>query len=312
MEVVDQDFFVVGIGSSAGGIQALEAFFSNIRDHPNAAFVVIQHLSPDFRSMMSEILQRKTVMQVVQIEENMQIRPGMVYVMPPGKNILLQERTFCLIDRHGSLNYPINLFFDSMAKSFADRAIGVVLTGGGSDGTEGLQRLSRSGGVALVQTPDSAQFSSMPTNAIASGIVDKVLPPDELAQAVYNIVRFSYEQIDTIRENEDFVSNVALEEIIQLLADQESIDFTDYKTNTLRRRIRHRCVLNSCESITSYITLLNDSAEERKTLHHSLLIGATAFFRDKDPWPYLEKHVFPKIIEQLDPDEQLRVWVSAC
>ncbi|MEL6160626.1 MAG: chemotaxis protein CheB [Cyanobacteria bacterium J06554_11] len=312
MKSVDQDFFVVGIGSSAGGIQALESFFSNIRDHPNAAFVVIQHLSPDFRSMMSEILQRKTVMQVVQIEENMRIQPGMVYVMPPGKNILLQGNTFCLIDRHGSLNYPINLFFDSMANSFADRAIGVVLTGGGSDGTEGLQRISRSGGVALVQTPDSAQFSSMPTNAIASGIVDKVLPPQELAQAVYNIVRFSYEQVSTSRENEEFVSDAALEEIIQLLADQESIDFTDYKTNTLRRRIRHRCVLNHCESIATYITLLNDSAEERKTLHYSLLIGATAFFRDRDPWPYLEKQVLPKIIERLGPDEQLRVWISAC
>ena len=308
----NQDFFVVGIGSSAGGLQALEAFFSNIKDHPNAAFVVIQHLSPDFRSMMSEILQRKTVMQVVQIEEDMQIEPGMVYVMPPGKNILLEKKVFHLVERPSNLNYPINLFFESMVKSFADRSIGVVLTGGGSDGTEGLQRISRVGGVALVQEPESAQFNSMPISAIASGIVDKVLPPKDLAQAVYDIVRFSYDQINTIRENEDFVSSAALEEIIQLLADQEDIDFSDYKTNTLRRRIRHRCVLNHCASITDYINVLNDSREERENLHHSLLIGATAFFRDKEPWSYLEKQVLPQIIERLEDGEHLRVWVSAC
>ena len=143
------DFFIVGIGASAGGVQALEAFFSNVMDHPNAAFVVLQHLSPDFRSMMSEILQRKTAMQVRQVEADMPVEAGTVYVMPPGKNLVLQDRRFCLIDRSGHLNYPINLFFESMAQAFAERSIGVVLTGGGSDGTEGLTAISRAGGVAF-------------------------------------------------------------------------------------------------------------------------------------------------------------------
>ena len=306
------DFFIVGIGTSAGGIQALEEFFSNLFDHPNAAFVVIQHLSPDFRSMMSEILQRKTAMQVRQVVEGMPIEAGMVYVMPPGKNMLLQERQFVLVDRAEHLNYPINLFFESMAKNFADRAIGVVLTGGGSDGTEGLQQISRAGGVVLAQTPESAQFSSMPVNAIASGIIDKILSPKELAKAVYDIVRFTYDQNPGEQAEEAFISSVALQEIIGILADQADIDFSDYKTNTLRRRTHHRCALNHCRNITEYIGILSKSEEERRLLRQSLLIGATRFFRDGAPWVRLKNQILPDLIEKQEAGGQLRVWVSAC
>ena len=306
------DFFVVGIGASAGGIQALEEFFSRISDHPNAAFVVVQHLSPDFRSMMSEILQRKTVMQVRQVEEGMPLEPGTVYVMPPGKNMLLEGKEFFLTERSSHLNYPINLFFESMAKHFADRAIGVILTGGGSDGTEGLQTICRNGGVALVQTPESAQFGSMPVNAIASGIVDKILPPRELAQAVFDIVRFTYDQKTAFKDDDDFVNQPQLQEIITLLADQEDIDFSDYKTNTLRRRIHHRCALNRCGDIDDYIVIIKDSEEERQLLRQSLLIGATRFFRDGVPWIYLIETALPGLIDNIDEGGQLRIWVTAC
>jgi len=310
------DFFIVGIGASAGGIQALEEFFSNISDYPNAAFVVVQHLSPDFRSMMSEILQRKTVMQVRQVVEGMPVQAGTVYVMPPGKNMLLRNRHFGLVDRAAHLNYPINLFFESMANDFAARAIGVVLTGGGSDGAEGLQQISRSGGVVLAQTPESAQFSSMPTNAIASGIIDKILSPAELAQAVYDIVRFTYDQESAEDSGETraeaFISPAALEEIIGILADQSDIDFSDYKTNTLRRRTYHRCALNHCRNIAKYIDILSGSEEERKLLRQSLLIGATRFFRDGTPWIQLEKKILPALIGEIEEDKPLRIWASAC
>ncbi|MEL7353389.1 MAG: chemotaxis protein CheB [Cyanobacteria bacterium P01_A01_bin.116] len=306
------DFFLVGIGASAGGIQALEEFFSSIADHPNAAFVVVQHLSPDFRSMMSEILQRKTVMQVRQVEEGMPVEAGTVYVMPPGKNVLIEGREFFLTERSNHLNYPINLFFESIAKAFAERAIGVVLTGGGSDGTDGLQTISRNGGVALVQTPASAQFGSMPVNAIASGIVDKILPPRELAQAVFDIVRFTYDQKTSLSDNDEFVSQAQLQEIITLLADQEDIDFSDYKTNTLRRRISHRCALNRCSQTAEYIDIITSSEDERKLLRQSLLIGATRFFRDGTPWVYLKNTALPALLEDIDEGEQLRVWVTAC
>ncbi len=306
------DFFIVGIGASAGGIQALEAFFSNISDHPNAAFVVVQHLSPDFRSMMSEILQRKTVMQVRQVQEGMPVEAGTVYVMPPGKNMLIEGREFFLTERSNHLNYPINMFFEAMAKSFAEKAIGVILTGGGSDGTEGLQSISRSGGVALVQSPESAQFGSMPVNAINSGIVDKILPPEELAQAVFDIVRFAYDQKTFLQDDDSFVSQRQLQEIITLLADQEETDFSDYKVNTLRRRIHHRCALNRCSTVDDYITVIQDAEDERKLLRQSLLIGATRFFRDGTPWVYLLKFGIPALLEKIEEGGQLRVWVTAC
>ncbi len=306
------DFFIVGIGASAGGIQALEEFFSNISDHPNAAFVVVQHLSPDFRSMMSEILQRKTVMQVRQVKEGMPVEPGTVYVMPPGKNMLIEGREFFLTERSSHLNYPINMFFEAMAKSFAERAIGVILTGGGSDGTDGLQSISRSGGVALVQTPESAQFGSMPVNAIASGIVDKILPPRELAQAVYDIVRFAYDQKTSLKEDESFVSPSQLQKIISLLADEEETDFSDYKVNTLRRRIHHRCALNRCSTLDKYIKLIEKDNGERKLLRQSLLIGATRFFRDGTPWIYLVQHGLPQLLEKINDSGQLRIWITAC
>ena len=306
------DFFIVGIGASAGGVQALEEFFSHVRDHPNAAFVVLQHLSPDFRSMMSEILQRKTRMQVRQVVEKMTIEPGMVYVMPPGKNLIFQNKRFCLVDRSRHLNYPINLFFESMAKEFAERSIGVVMTGGGSDGTEGLMAISRAGGVALAQTPDSAPFESMPASAIASGIVDKILEPHELARAVYDIVRFSAEQTTDAEDGDSLVGKDQLQNIVTLLDAQEEIDFSEYKTNTLRRRIQHRCALNQCDSVTTYIERLKDSEEERTLLRQSLLIGTTRFFRDGTPWPYLKEKVLPELIALLDPGDHLRLWVSAC
>ena len=305
------DFFIVGIGASAGGVQTLESFFSSVMDHPNAAFVVLQHLSPDFRSMMSEILQRKTSMKVRQVEADMAVEPSTVYVMPPGKNLVLQGQRFCLVDRTEHLNYPINMFFESMAKEFAERSIGVVLTGGGSDGTEGLTAISRAGGVALAQTPNSAQFSSMPMNAISSGIVDKILDPKELARAVYDIVCFSYDQKIEI-EDDDLIGKNQLKEIITLLADQGELDFSDYKTNTLKRRIQHRCALNHCSSIASYIEVLCDSEDERKLLRQSLLIGTTRFFRDGTPWPFLKEQVLPKLIDKIEPGEHLRVWVTAC
>ena len=309
---VTLDFFLVGIGASAGGIQTLEEFFSNITDHPNAAFVVVQHLSPDCRSMMSEILQRKTSMQVRQVEDGMSVEPGTVYVMPPGKNMLLKHRKFVLVERSKHLNYPINLFFESMAQNFADRAIGVVLTGGGSDGTKGVQDISHYGGVVLAQDPKSAQFTSMPLSAIASGIVDKILSPKELALSIYDIIRFTYDQNPQGAADESFINQAALQEIISILADQADIDFSDYKTNTLRRRTRHRCALNHCETIDDYIHVLSESEDERRLLRQSLLIGATRFFRDGAPWTYLERHVLPDLIGNLQDGEHLRLWVSAC
>ncbi|MEO1094423.1 MAG: chemotaxis protein CheB [Cyanobacteria bacterium J06638_28] len=305
-------FFVVGVGASAGGIQALESFFAHLPERPRAAFVVVQHLSPDFKSMMTEILQRHTAMTVHQIDDGTSIKAGTVYVLPPGKNAVIQNRKLHLLDRPGHLNYPINLFFESLAKEFAEHAIAVIFSGGGSDGTGGLQSVSRAGGVALVQSPETAQFGSMPISAISSGFVDKILSPEELAQAVYDIVQFVGNQVHDAGNDEGFVTQAQLHQIIELLADHEDIDFSDYKVNTLRRRIHHRCALTRCGTVDDYLRLLQNESEERKLLRQSLLIGATRFFRDVHPWQSIAHEVLPQLLANLNNGQQLRIWVSAC
>ncbi|MEO1764858.1 MAG: chemotaxis protein CheB, partial [Cyanobacteria bacterium J06629_18] len=163
-----KDFFIIGIGASAGGVQALEAFFSNLPDHPSAAFVVVQHLSPDYKSMMTEILQRKTQLPVHEIVDGVVIEPSHAYVLPPGKLVTVNNRQLRLEKRKRNFNYPVNKFFQSAAKQWGEKVVGIVLSGTGNDGTEGLKAISEAGGIGLVQSPETAQFNSMPSSAIPS------------------------------------------------------------------------------------------------------------------------------------------------
>ena len=307
-----QNFFLVAIGASAGGVQALESFFSNLPDQPNAAFIVVQHLSPDFRSMMAQILQRKTVMTVRSIEDGMEIEPGYVYVLPQKKHLVVSDRRLCLLDSPESFDYPINKFFRSLVKGWEEKMIAILLSGTGNDGTEGIQAISRAGGIGLVQSPETAQFNSMPSSAIPSGLVDEILSPQELAQTVSELIRFSDNFPNASSEEAVLIDPEQLQTILNVLADREEIDFSHYKISTLSRRIHHRCALTHCENLKEYIDLLEDSEEEQKLLRRDLLIGVTQFFRDTAAWEFLETEALPELIEQLQPSQQMRVWVSAC
>ena len=307
----EQDnFFIVAIGASAGGLQALETFFSNLPDHPNAAFVVIQHLSPDHKTMMTEILQRKTSMAVNLIEDEMEIEPSRVYILPPSKHLVVENRCLCLTDSD-SFNYPIDKFFRSLAEEWNEKTIAILLSGTGSDGTQGIQAISRAGGIGLVQSPETAQFSSMPSSAIPSGLVDEILSPQELAQTVYELIRYSDNFPNSSPEEAVLIDSELLQAILDILADREEIDFSHYKSSTLSRRIHHRCALTH-KNLKDYIGLLENSEEEQKLLRRDLLIGVTQFFRDRLAWEYLESQIIPKLIAQLESQEQLRIWVSAC
>jgi len=310
----DRDkIFIVGIGASAGGVQALEAFFDGLPDSPNAAFVVVQHLSPNHRSMMTEILQRQTTMAVREVEDRMELEPSKVYVLPPRNNLVLDGRQLRLEQRSdSSSNYPVNRFFQSLVEGWGERTIAILLSGTGNDGTEGLQAVSRAGGVALVQSPETAQFTSMPTSAIPSGLVDEILSPQELAQTVYELIRFSDNFPASKVEDASLIEPEDLQVILDTLAERESIDFSHYKVSTLSRRIHHRCALTRCHSISEYIEHLRDSDEEQKLLRQDLLIGATCFFRDPEAWEILKREVLPQEIEAIEPQQQLRIWVSAC
>ena len=310
------DFFVVGIGASAGGLRALEEFFENMPTDSGAAFVVIQHLSPDFKSLMKELLERRTRMAIYRVTDGMPLEPNSIYLIPPGKNLVVNDRQLGLLEqeernRHG-LNFPIDIFLESLARNYAERAIGVILSGTGSDGTNGLRAINEAGGFSLVQEPETAEFDGMPRTAIATGLVDRILEPKGLAQAIYQLVQSPLDPPQFVIQRGNLLGFEELQRIASILAQYEQIDFSHYKTTTLSRRIHRRCSIGGCRNLEEYIRLLETSAEERTALRHDLLISVTQFFRDTKAWEYLQTNSIPQIIDRAQPGEELRFWVTAC
>ena len=314
----NHNFFVVGIGASAGGLSALEKLFDSLPSDSGAAFVVIQHLSPDFKSLMKELLQRHTEMAVHRVTEGMELQPNSVYLIPPGKNLILEANLLRLEERRQDendryeLNFPIDLFFTSLAKNYGEKAIGVILSGSGSDGTHGLRAITEAGGIALVQDPETAEFDGMPRSAIATGVVNQVLPPRELAQLIYQCIISPPDSLKLESNEQSFLSADSLQRIANLLIETENIDFSHYKISTLSRRIHRRRLINNFQDVASYLEFLHNSEAERKILCSDLLINVTHFFRDQAAWENLENNVLPVIIEGAKPQEELRFWVAAC
>lgn len=310
------DCFLVGVGASAGGLRALEEFFDHMPADSGAAFVVVQHLSPDFKSLMKELLERRTRMMVKRVEDGMTIEPNIVYLITPRNNLVIEDGTLKLIEQNEfprqQPNFPIDIFLDSLAKDRGDRAIAVVLSGTGSDGTRGLQSISEAGGLTFAQSPATAEFDGMPQSAIATGIVDQVLPPQEIARTIYEIIQMQRSGVASAEPLLPELESNKLREIIQVLNQYEKLDFSYYKPSTLSRRIYRRCSLSGHTQLDEYIDYLKTSGEERGLLRDDLMIGVTRFFRDPDAWEYLEQEVLPELISQLENGQQLRVWVTAC
>ena len=314
----DNNLFVVGIGASAGGLSALEELFDCLPSDSGAAFVVIQHLSPDFKSLMKELLERHTDMTVCRVTQGMKIQPNSVYLIPPGKNLILEanllrleERKKDKNDKH-EFNFPIDLFFASLAKNYQEKAIGVILSGTGSDGTYGLRAINETGGIALVQDPKTAEFDGMPLSAIATEVVNQVLPVAELAELIHQCIISPPDFIDVESTENNLLTYSSLKKIANLLAETEGIDFSHYKTSTMSRRIHRRRLIHNIQDVTSYISLLRNSLEERKILVSDLLINVTHFFRDREAWRNIENTVLPLLIEQAQPHEELRFWIAGC
>ena len=312
----EDSFIVVGIGASAGGLRALEEFFNHMPVDSGAAFIVIQHLSPDFKSLMKELLSRRTRMEVHRVEEGMTIAPNNVYLIPPGKNLRIVDGVLRLSEQesrkvHGVISFPINIFFNSLAESYGEQAVGIVLSGTGSDGTQGLQAIKERGGVVLVQDPATAEFDGMPQSAIASEIVDRVLPPAELAQLLYE---YSNSPVDSGLERTQslLIDSRKIKRITEILVEHEQLDFTQYKKTTVSRRIHRRCLIMCCADIDEYIELLKNSEAERNILSNELLINVTRFFRDPSAWSYLESAVIAPLIQKTKEGEELRFWITAC
>lgn len=308
--------YYIGIGASAGGLEALAEFFSHLPEDTDAAFIVVQHLSPDFKSMMPELLSKHTSMPIYQVADGVTVEANSIYLIPPRKNMLVAEGKLLLSDQMpgGHPHMPIDIFLRSLAEDQQDRAIGIILSGTGSDGTRGIKALKESGGLVIVQEPGSAKFDGMPISAYNTGLADMSLPPQQMGQSILRFIRhpsISGEGAAVrlpISSNDD-----TLDEIFKLLRRQSSINFSQYKASTVARRIERRLGINQLTSLDAYLRLLIDSPRELQILSRELLIGVTRFFRDDDAFKNLIQQVIPKVVENhKSKREGIRLWVAGC
>jgi two-component system, chemotaxis family, CheB/CheR fusion protein len=306
-----ESFHIVGVGASAGGLESLERFFARVPPDTGMAFVVLQHLSPDFKSLMDELLSRHTRMPIRHAEHEMLVEPNTIYLLPPMKEMIVRQRRLLLSDRdpRSGLTLPIDLFLRSLAHDAGEQAVAVILSGSGSDGSRGVQEISKAGGTVFCESPDTAQFNGMPLSAIRTGLVDHVLPPDELAGAVAALASPDRKPAAR-REAADDERGVDV--IMRLLRDEYGIDFTHYKASTVSRRIERRLALNRSIDIDMYVEQLRSDPRELSSLYEDLLIGVTRFFRDDMAFQALEHRVVPDIVDRVPPEEQIRVWVPGC
>ena len=303
--------FVVGIGASAGGLKSLERLFRSLSQGTASSFIVVQHISPDATSSMNEILSRYTMMNVVTVKQGMELEPDTIYLIPPAKEIRLSGQAFevSVLDRE-QISRPVDTFFHSLAGSYGARAIGVVLSGTGSDGAEGSKAIHQAGGSTIVESLDTAQFDGMPRNALATECIDMVMSPEEIAlwlgkQFIDPDTR--PEPIGEIGKAE--LTGVSL--IFSLLAARHEIEFSFYKPATVARRIERRRLMSRRTSILDYAEFVKDNVEELDFLYHDLLIGVTKFFRDTEAFSRLEQ-LLNERIKAFPEGDELRVWTAGC
>ena len=312
----EEVFPIVGIGASAGGLAAIEAFLKAIPAKVvcNMAFVIVQHLDPDHKSILIDLVKQYTKLNAYVVESGMKVLPNCVYVIPPNRDLALINGSLVLVERdspHG-LRLPIDYFFRSLAKDQHERAICVILSGTGTDGSHGLKAVKGEGGIAIVQTPESAAYDGMPRSAIATGMVDYVLPPEEMPSQLIRYVSHIFKNKIVIPPVEAPKTEETMKQIFILLRNQTGHDFSNYKQNTIRRRIERRMAINQVENLGEYFVFLRYNPAEIETLFRELLIGVTNFFRDKEAFDSLTEKVIPNLFSGRNVESPVRVWVSGC
>lgn len=306
--------FVVGIGASAGGLDALERLFQALPADTGAAFVVVQHLSPDHKSMMDNLLGRYTAMAVRVVEQDMPLAPNTVFLIPPARMLRLQGDRLQITPKpdHG-LVLPIDVFFASLAEQCADRALAVVLSGTGSDGSRGVVSVNAGGGFVFVQEPTTARFDGMPRSAVGTGLVDVVAPAEELARRVAgHLLAPRSPALHLGGGDSATAAATPLAGILERLLASSGIDFREYKPTTVLRRIERRMQVLRCATLGQYLQRLNESEDEQVLLRRELLIPVTRFFRDTEAFEQLANDVVPALVLRGDALEPIRVWVAAC
>jgi two-component system CheB/CheR fusion protein len=306
-------FPVVGIGASAGGISAFEAFFSTMPAESDSgmAFVLVQHLARDHKSILAELIRRYTQMQVFEVEDGMVIRPNCAYIIPPNRDMQLSNGALHLLEPSlaRGIRLPIDFFFRSLAQDQRERAICIVLSGTGSDGSLGIRAVKGEGGMVMVQTPESTEYDGMPRSAIATGMVDFVLPPNEMPAQL--LAYASHAFVASASSTSPHPAG-ALEKIFLLLRSQTGHDFSQYKRSTIMRRIERRMAVHQVDRLDDYLRYLQLTKAEVDALFKDLLIGVTNFFRDSEVFDTLRTQIIPKLFAGKVANSAIRVWVPGC
>lgn len=308
------DFPIVGLGASAGGLEALEIFFSNMPSDSNMAFVVIQHLSPKHKSIMGTLLSKSTNMEVIGIKNDIEIKPNCIYLNPPDRNVVIQNRHLQLMMpvKSDGLNLPIDCFFRSMASDLGEKAICIILSGTATDGTLGLKEVKGGGGIAMVQDPNSAKYDGMPRSAINTGVVDFILPVNRLPEELIKYVKAPYiSAAKTIKTVGDNFSEY-IQTIFALIRRSTGHDLSHYKQTTISRRIERRMAVHQVSKIAGYVKFLEKNPSEVDILFKDMLIGVTNFFRDPEAFKVLQDHVLPALLRKRQPETLIRIWIVGC
>ncbi|MGE3959692.1 MAG: chemotaxis protein CheB [Vicinamibacterales bacterium] len=304
-------YFVVGLGASAGGLEALEQFFDRLPDDLGCAFVVIQHLSPEHKSLMAELLARHTRMPVSRVAEGVRPEPNHVYLNEASHNVVFEGGHLHMVDRPHAINFSIDLFFDSLARAQGPKAIAIVLSGTGSDGMRGIKSIKQAGGLVFVQEAGSARFDGMPRSALATGLADAVVPPGHMPPLIAEALRDPIAFTGRASESTDD-GNDTLGQLLDLLGRTTAVDFSHYKRGTVLRRITRRLAATGCQTLTEYLDMARQSPTELDHLRRDLLISVTRFFRDVDVFKALETSILPDLVRAAPAREPFRVWVPAC
>jgi hypothetical protein len=309
------EFFITGIGASAGGIQALREFFKNVPADSGIAYVVILHLSPDHDSKLAEVLQATTLLPVMQVMEKEKIKPNHIYVVSPNQHLTMQDGYVIvtpntLVEERRA---PVDIFFRTLAEHHGHYAVAVILSGTGANGSMGLKRVKEKGGAVFVQNPREAEYADMPRNSIATELVDEILNAAEIPGKIIayknntGTVTIPVEQ-ESLQENQQ----AALREIFTQLRIRTGHDFSNYKRATILRRIERRINVHQLDSLSSYVNFMRDTPEEPQALLKDLLISVTNFFRDAHSFTYLETTIIPHILYNKKTETPVRIWAAGC
>jgi two-component system CheB/CheR fusion protein len=306
-------FYIVGMGGSAGSLEAFEQFFQNMPADSGLAFVIVSHLDPTHKGIMPELLQRVTTMKVQQVKDGMKVEPNKVYVIPPNKDMSLLHKTLQLLEPSmpRGLRMPIDFFFRHLAEDQLENSIAIIFSGMGSDGTLGLKAIKEKLGVVMVQDPGSTKYDGMPRSAISTGLVDFVAPSNELPAKLLGYVNHYYKMARELPPAEKKTTG-AMQKIFALIRAQTGNDFSRYKKNTVRRRIERRMNVHQIDNINQYVRYLQENSSEIDLLFKELLIGVTSFFREPDAFAVLKEKVILQMLKTRKRGEPIRVWVVGC